>query len=184
VKVRELNGLATAASYGCELWLLAPLYLEATALAGKAGPDYATDGGLYEWSNRSLRAAAVGFSSVLPGYVLLGAHRPHRGDSSWHPFADAHGVSGHTFAGAIPFLTAAAMTDNPYWKAPLVLGSFLAGWGRIHDDRHYFSQVALGWWLAYLSVRSVGQTQAAQRSFVLTPTLGPGGPGMALYLQY
>ena len=39
-------------------------------------------------------------------------------------------------------------------------------------------------WLAYLSVRSVGQTQAAQRSFVLTPTLDPGGPGMALYLQY
>ena len=184
VKVRELNGLATAATYGCQLWFIAPVCLEAAALAGWADAGSATDGGLYEWGNRSLRAAAVGFPPVLASFVLLGAHRPDRGDSSWHPFQDVHGVSGHTFAGAIPFLTAAAMTDSPYWKAPLVLGSFLTGWARLHDDRHYFSQVALGWWLAYLSVRSVGQTQAGRRSFTLTPILGPDGPGMALSWQY
>jgi hypothetical protein len=113
--------------------------------------------------------------------VLLGASRP-AGDSRWHPFRDVHGVSGHTFVGAVPFLTAAAMVDEPLYKVPLVLGSFLTGWARIHNDNHYFSQAALGWWIAYLSVRSVNQTQR-ERAVSFSP-FTPDGPGVAVEVRY
>jgi hypothetical protein len=121
---------------------------------------------------------------VLALYGLLGSGRPDRHDSHWHPFRDVHGISGHTFTGAIPFLTAAAMTDNPWLRGALFLGSFATGWSRIHDDRHYLSQAALGWWVAYLAVRSVDQTQDEQRSLLVAPTVFPDGAGVAVQVRY
>jgi len=166
-----------------ELWIAGAVGAEAWALAGNAGDDYSRDGGIFEWSNRSLRSMAVGTPSLLALYVTLGASRPDTGDSRWHPFEDIHGVSGHTFYGAVPFLTAAEMTDNEFLKVPLFLGSFLTGWSRINNDRHYFSQVALGWWMAYLSVRRVDDTQAAHRAWTLVPTCGDG-PGAGVLFRY
>ena len=128
-------------------------------MRGGAGEDYYLDGGLYEWGNRSLRAVATGYPPVVALYGLLGASRPSTNDSRWQPFQHFHSVSGHTFIGAIPFLTAARMMEEPMHKVPFLLGSLLTGWSRIHDNRHYFSQVMLGWWIAYLSVSSVDQTQ-------------------------
>jgi membrane-associated phospholipid phosphatase len=183
-RTRGLTAVANAANYAGECWVAVPLGLEAVALFGPDRGDYTMDGGLYEWSNRSLRAAAVGYPTVLVLFVALGAKRPEE-DSSWHPFRDVHGVSGHTFIGAVPFLTAAAMTDDPYLKAPLLLGSMATGWSRIYLDRHYFSQVALGWWLAYLSVRAVDTTQAGRKSsFTFTPTVGPDGAGVLFQVRF
>jgi hypothetical protein len=185
VRTSGVDSLAKVVTNLSQFWVVVPAGLEAAALAGKASEDYTTDGGLFEWSNRSLRAAAVGYPTVLLLFVTLGGDRPDKGDSHWQPFEGVHGVSGHTFVGAIPFLTAAAMTENPYWKAPLVLGSFLTGWSRLHLDLHYFSQVALGWWLAYLSVQSVEDTQEMrQRALTLSPALGPDGARILLQLQY
>jgi hypothetical protein len=184
VSSKSMDPAATTFNYAGQVWVAVPIGLEAAALLGTWPQSDPTDGCFFEWANRSLRATAVGFPTVLSLYVILGSSRPDRNDSRWHPFNDVHGVSGHTFVGAIPFLTAAAMTDNPWYQAPLVAGSFLTGWARLHEDRHYFSQMALGWWLAYLSVRSVSETQAEQRSYSILPTVTPDGVGVALEVRY
>jgi len=179
----SLDALATAWGAGGQLWVLAPIGVEAAALCGK---DWGADGagGLGEWGHRSLRALAVGFPPVLVLFGALGSGRPDRGDSHWHPFRDVHGVSGHTFVGAVPFLTAAAMTDDPWWQSGLLAASFVSGWTRLHDDRHYVSQIALGWWLAYLAVRSVDEAQDARRRFRVAPAFWEGGGGIELGVSY
>ncbi len=184
VNSSAVSRLAEVGNIGGQLWVVFPLALEGAALLGHAPEGYDTDGGLWEWSNRSLRAIAVGFPPVIAEYFLLGASRPDRGHSGWQPFQDIHGVSGHTFVGAVPFLTAAAMTDNPWIKYPLILGSFFTGWSRFHEDRHYFSQVALGWWMAYVAVRSVNETQDARGRVHITPGVMSEGPGVTLEVRY
>jgi hypothetical protein len=183
IKRQALDPLSDVFNYGGQAWFVVPLSLELMALNGRFGEDWQHDGGVLEWGNRSLRAIAIGYPPVVSLYGLLGASRPDRNDSAWHPFEDFHGVSGHTFIGAIPWLTAAAMTDNWLLKAPLAAGSFLTGWSRLHDDRHYFSQIALGWWIAALSVYSVGETQG-ESNWTIVPTMGPDGAGVALGLRY
>lgn len=183
IKRQALDPLSDVFNYGGQAWFVVPLSLELMALNGRFGEDWQHDGGILEWGNRSLRAIAIGYPPVVSLYGLLGASRPDRHDSSWHPFEDFHGVSGHTFIGAIPWLTAAAMTDNWLLKAPLAAGSFLTGWSRLHDDRHYFSQIALGWWIAALTVYSVGETQK-EGNWTIVPTMGPDGAGVALGLRY
>jgi hypothetical protein len=179
---RALNDFANVMNYGAPYWMVVPFAAEGAALFGLAPDDYTHDGGFFEWGNRSIRALAVGYPPVLAGYVLLGASRPGQGGSEWRPFNDWHGVSGHTFDEAIPFLTAAAMTDDPWLKVPLFLGSFAGGWARIHADQHYFSQVVLGWWMAYLAVRRVDDTQRDR-----AVTFMPGtedGPGVGVLIRY
>jgi hypothetical protein len=104
-----------------------------------------------EWAQKSLRATAVGGPALLFLATATGADRPTEGNSHWKPFHNIHGVSGHSYIGAVPFITAAKMSDNPYQKAVLYGLSAVTGLSRINDDEHYFSQVALGWYLAYLS---------------------------------
>jgi hypothetical protein len=185
---RKIHGettgeFAQVANYAGQFWVALPACLELAALNGKAGEDYFNDGGMYEWSNRSLRAIMVGVPPMLAMYVTLGSSRPDRNDSHWHPFNDIHGVSGHTFMGAVPFLTAAEMTDDPLLKIPLFAGSFLTGWARIDEDRHYFSQLALGWWMAYLAVRCVNQTQTAHQCWTFIPAC-EDGPGASVMVRY
>ncbi len=180
----SVDALSSVVNYAGQFWFVVPLWVEVAALRGGAADGYQADGGMREWGNRSLRAVALGYPPVLALYGILGSGRPDKNDSHWHPFREFHGVSGHTFMGAIPFLTAAAMVDEPLYKVPLVLGSFLTGWSRLHEDRHYFSQVALGWWIAYLAVRSVGQTQEQRESFSVAPAVTPEGPGVAVHLRY
>jgi hypothetical protein len=181
---RGTDGVANVVNYAGQLWVVAPIATELLALSGHAPEDYATDGGWFEWSNRSLRAIAVGFPPVVALYGILGSARPGLNGSHWHPFNDIHGVSGHTFIGAVPFLTAASMTDNPLLQVPLVAGSFLTGWSRIHLDRHYLSQVALGWWSAFLAVRSVNKTEAQRSSAVSFSPVTPEGPGVGVEVRY
>jgi Capsule assembly protein Wzi len=111
-----------------------------------------------EWAQKSLRALAVGAPAGLLLQRVTGASRPSEGDSKWRPFNDANGLSGHAFIGAIPFITAAKMNENPYVKGLLYGLSFLPGLSRINDNEHYFSQTALGWYLALLSCNSVEKT--------------------------
>src|SRR5947209_11486972 len=112
IKREWLNPVSTTVAISGQAWVVWPLWMEFRALQGAAGEDYYLDGGLYEWGNRSLRAVATGYPPVLALYGLLGASRPSAKDSRWHPFQDIHGVSGHTFLGAVPFLTAAQMMDE------------------------------------------------------------------------
>jgi hypothetical protein len=136
-----------------------------------------------QWGQRCIRAMAVGTPMVGILQVGLGSTRPGLGSSYWNPLNASHGVSGHAYVGSIPFLTAAAMTDSPFLKVPLFLGSMLAGWSRIHTDDHYFSQVALGWWMGYLAVRSVNETQEEERTIEFLPGSSEG-PGVSMLLRY
>jgi hypothetical protein len=110
------------------------------------------------WAQRSFRATVVGAPALLFLQVAIGSRRPPDGDSKWRPFHSSHGASGHAFIGGIPFITAAKMSENPYLKGVFYGLSALAGLSRINDDDHYFSQAALGWYLAYLSCDAVLKT--------------------------
>lgn len=184
VRGETTDEFAQVFEYTGQFWLVLPVCVESAALLGHGDDDYLFDSGLAEWSNRSLRAVCVGAPPMLALYAILGSGRPDRNDSRWHPFNDIHGVSGHTFMGAVPFLTAAEMTDNELLKASLVAGSFLTGWARINDDKHYFSQVALGWWMAYLAVRRVDDTQAAARKSIQFLPFCADGPGIGVQIRY
>jgi hypothetical protein len=114
------------------------------------------------WAERSVRASVVGSPAVLALQFGLGAERPGDGrNSRWRPFHSSHGASGHAFFGGVPFITAAMMVENPYEKGLLYGASALAGLSRINDDLHYASQVALGWYLAYLSASVVRRGDTA-----------------------
>jgi hypothetical protein len=142
---------------------------------------------LEEWSGRSLRGLIVGAVPVLTLQYALGSSRP--GESSagsrWKPFTDTNGVSGHAFVGAVTFFTAAQVTEYVPLKVGFVALGLLPGVGRIHQDAHYLSQVALGWWIAGLSVAAVDCTEYQRRQWTISPTImGDGSPGMALMGQW
>ena len=137
-------------------------------------------GWLQEWSGRSLRGLTVGAVPLLTLQYAIGSSRP--GESSagsrWNPFQDNNGVSGHAFVGAVPFWTAAQLTEN----VPLQIGLYglgtLSGISRIHTDSHYFSQVLMGWWIAALSVAAVNQTEWEKNHWYLGPTMIEGAAGL------
>ena len=123
-----------------------------------------------EWAQKSLRALAVGAPAGLLLQRVTGASRPTERDSKWRPFNDANGLSGHAFIGAIPFITAAKMNANPYMKGLLYGLSVLPGLSRINDNEHYFSQTALGWYLALLSCNAVEKTDLKKDTrFAIVP---------------
>jgi len=146
-------------------------------------PESATASTIGEFGQRSLRALAVGAPSVGILQSALGSMRP-QGDSRWHPFRSHHGVSGHTFVGAVPFLTAAAMSDSYFLKTLFIAGSFGVGWSRIHHDAHYISQVALGWGIAFLAVRAVNITEGDGFRMRLAPAEVANGVGLGVQIDY
>lgn len=156
----------------------------ADSLLGDDGTWIGQVGGVAnQWGQRSIRAMAVGTPMVGLLQIGLGSTRPGLGSSYWNPLNASHGVSGHAYVGSVPFLTAASMTDSPVLQVPLVACSFLTCWSRIHTDDHYFSQVALGWWMGYLCVRSVNRTQDEERAIEFLPGSSEG-PGVSMLLRY
>jgi membrane-associated phospholipid phosphatase len=118
---------------------------------------------------------------------LLGPERPNDIPghySGWQPFEGAHGASGHAFVGAVPLITAANMTDNWLLKGGLYFASTVVGWSRINDDRHYLSQVCLGWYLGYLAARAVNDTQTEDTRYSVMPMLDGDGVGVLFVKQY
>ena len=158
-----------------------PAYFAMSA-GGHLFPDNAMLAPIGEFGDRSLRAMIIGAPTVGILQVGLGGQRPVADDSRWHPFQYSHGVSGHAFVGAIPFLTAASMTDSRPLRALLIAGSFWTGWSRIHTDDHYFSQVMIGWSIAYLATQAVNQTECDRCRII--PMAFPNGMGMGVHIQY
>lgn len=147
-------------------------------LAVKANPNK----GILGWGNRSFRAVLVGAPVVLVGQKLIGSNRPlyGAGGSHWHPFQSDHGISGHAFLGAVPFMTAATMVQNPWAKTGLYTLSTLTGLTRLNDNEHYFSQVLLGWSVAWLATHSVADTADDAHKASMTPYAMPGGAGVVV----
>ncbi len=124
-----------------------------------------------EFNARVTRAYLVGAPSVLFMQFMLGASRPGETDHSshWDPFQDTNSVSGHSFVGAVPFLTAANMTDSLLLKSGFYACSVMTGISRVNDNDHYLSQIVLGWWMAYLACEAVDGTQLKRRRMAFVP---------------
>jgi len=71
------------------------------------------------WGQRCLRTILVGGPPLLALQWLTGGSRPGEtsANSHWKPLQDDNGVSGHAFMGAVPYLSAAKITDNPWLEA-------------------------------------------------------------------
>jgi hypothetical protein len=130
--------------------------LTGVLLEGRPGGDI-----VGEWGSRSLRIFVVGGPPVYLLQLATGASRPGEGSagSQWHFFNDNNGVSGHAFVGAIPFLAAAEMVENPWAKGTLYVCSTFVGFSRMTDNAHYPSQAFLGWYLAFASSLAVNRTE-------------------------
>lgn len=139
-----------------------------------------------ELTDRTMRGYLVGFPALLTLQSVTGGSRPNEGPSYWNPFKDNNGVSGHAFIGAVPFITAAQMTNRWYLKGLFYTLSVFAGYSRLTDGAHYFSQVTLGWYLAYLSVRSVSATEGTKlpRGLTLFPVTENRAVGIGLHYRY
>ena len=128
-----------------------------------------------EWGERSFRSILVGAPPMLATQYIIGGSRPDESSSGsdWKLFHDNNGVSGHSFMGAVPFLTAAQMAEEPWLKFVLYAGSTLVPLSRINDDDHYTSQAFLGWWFAFLATRAIDSTQSNESDWTFTPWLEP-----------
>lgn len=166
-------------------WLVVPFLVGGDVL-GRIYEGTAAGDTLFDWGNRSWRALLVGSPAVGALQAGLGASRPEEHSSRWRPLEDKNAVAGHGFVGAVPFLTAAAMArerNRPLVRWTCVAGSFLTTWSRVHNDDHYLSQALLGWWIAYLAVDSVSQTNC-ERRWHFTPVEYPNGVGGGIVFRY
>jgi len=145
------------------------------------GPLVSTTG---EFAGRTTRAYLVGAPPMLFMQGLLGGSRPGEDPvgSGWKAFDDNNAVSGHAFMGAVPFITAAQMSDRPLARAALYACSTLTAWSRVNDDAHYLSQACLGWWMAYMACRAVDGTQTARqtRTCEIVPVATPEMAGVGV----
>jgi hypothetical protein len=142
-----------------------------------------------DWGGRCLRSVLVGGPPVLFLQAATGASRPGESssESDWKPFQDSNGVSGHSFVGALPFVNAAKMTDDPWLKGGLYAVSTLPAWSRVNDDAHYTSQAVIGWWMAYLAASAVDDTQQSlwgENVEVVPLPAADGGAGVALLVSW
>ncbi|MCC9645214.1 phosphatase PAP2 family protein [Rhodopirellula sp. JC740] len=129
------------------------------------------------WGERSLRSFLVGAPPLILAQRFTGGSRPGEKDrnSRWLPFQDNNGVSGHAFMSSLPFINAAKMTDRPLLKSAFYAGSLLGPLSRVNDDDHYPSQVALGWWMAYVAATAIDRTEIANRNLTFYPYLADNG---------
>ena len=145
---------------------------------------------LGEFTDRTMRGYLVGAPALWVSQWVLGGGRPNSDGehtSRWQPFKYSNAVSGHAFVGAVPFITAAQMTDRPLVKGLFYALSTCTAWSRINDNAHYLSQSILGWYLAYLSVQAVSRTEAAKilpQGLTLFPVSGNNSVGIGVHYQY
>ena len=150
--------------------------------------DTPVGGFVGDFASRATRAYLVGTPTMLLGQLIIGAQRPSdpNASSRWAPFENDHGVSGHAFVGAMPFITLAQMSDNFWLKATFYTCSTFVAWSRYNDNQHYLSQCLMGWYLAYLSCRAVSKTEyrLLPRDLTVFPILESRSTGVGLIYQW
>ncbi len=144
-------------------------------LAGESLQDLPVMDRLGTFGGRATRGYAVGAPPVLFMQFFLGGDRPgeHSDGSQWRPFSDNNAVSGHAFMGAVPFITVAKMTEDPWARSALYTCSTLTAWSRVNDDAHYLTQACLGWWMAYLACCAVDETDRSRHALEMMPLVTP-----------
>ncbi len=177
-------GIHAFKTFGEGLYTL-PAYA-AIAIVGNAFDQTAAGNVLAEYGGRGLRTALVGGPVLLLTQEMTGGSRPNENPwgSHWNFFGDNNGVSGHAFIGAIPFITAAKMTERPVCKVALYGLSVMPGLSRINDDAHYPSQVFLGYSLALIAATAVDNTQHGKTRPILIPWSIGKSSGMGIDFRY
>ncbi len=172
------SGFIHSFKYAGEGVIILPTYFVAMGV-GYLFDEQPAGSWIGEWGRRSFRAALVGAPPMLLAQFVTGGSRPGERDynSAWHPFKDVNSVSGHSFMGAIPFLTAAQMVERPVPKFALYGLSTMTGWSRVNDNAHYLSQIMLGWTMAVAATFAVDDTQRAM-GFDVIPMVGNGNQGL------
>lgn len=160
-------------------------YMVPVALLAASVNYFDADTAVGNWGANASRAYIVGLPAMWGMQFATGAARPSHNapsGSAWRPFNNdgyAHGVSGHSFVGAVPFLTIAYMNpDNAYVKYPAYLASMAAGWSRINDDKHFPSQVVLGWYMAWEAVEAVFEHNEKRNGLKIAPMAMHDGYGL------
>ncbi|MGD9592727.1 MAG: hypothetical protein AB7V32_09425 [Candidatus Berkiella sp.] len=139
-----------------------PIYLSTLWISNKAF-NLAPQSELGLWANHSLRTLIVGVPEQALFTHLLGSGRPESNEHNWDWFKYHRAVSGHAFYGAIPIINAAKQVEGPWLKGSLYVLSTLPGIARINSDKHYLSQVWLGWWLAFRASEAVWQDKVRKK---------------------
>jgi hypothetical protein len=154
--------------------------------AGELFPDNAFVETSGQWGERSMRGFVVGAPPLIIMQQITGGSRPTETDESseWHSFRDNNGISGHAFMGSLPFITAAKMTENRGYKLLFYAGSTIAPLSRINDNAHYPSQVALGWWMAYLAASAIDATESPNARWRFYPYSTGDSSGMMAEFWY
>lgn len=134
--------------------MMLPIYLASIYLGKQGHPSLLRDA-LSRWGNHSLRSLLLGAPQQAALCWMLGGGRPESGKPQWHLLRYHRAVSGHAFYGAIPLLNAAELATEPVLKSTFYLLSILPAIARINLDKHYASQVFLGWWLALMATQCV-----------------------------
>ena len=155
-------------------------YMVPVALLAASVNYLDTDTAVGNWGANASRAYIVGLPAMWGMQFATGAARPSHNapsGSGWRPLNTdgyAHGVSGHSFVGTVPFLTIAYMNpDNGWVKYPAYLASMAAGLSRVNDEAHFPSQVVLGWYMAYEAVDAVFDNNSKKKNGVtFAPMVG------------
>lgn len=86
----------------------------------------------------------------------------------------------------MPFLTGARQTDNGWLKAGAVAVSLLPAWSRIEDGKHFPSQAALGWFLAWEvtgAVADATEEHGGTRRVAVYRLVDERGTGLAVHVS-
>ena len=162
--------------------IMIPVFAGAALIGSSPDNDGTPLGTIGEWGSRCSRSVLVGGPPMLAFKYFLNASRPaDEFTSRWRPFDDPYDcstVSGHAFIGAISFLNAAKMADEPALKVAFYTLSVMPGWARVNNRRHYLSQAMLGWWFAYLAANVADRTERFQQNYIITPFVTSDTVGM------
>lgn len=138
-----------------------------------------------EYGKNLARSYLVGAIPVFVMQNLLGGDRPVEGSTNWTPFNHDHGVSGHAYVGATPFIMAAKMSDNLWAKIFFYTCSTFPAWSRVNDGMHSLSQVGLGWFMAYLACDAVMETNHTRvANYAITPIFSGDTIGVNFMLKF
>jgi membrane-associated phospholipid phosphatase len=158
--------------------LLAGLYI-----AGEIAPSR----GLRKTAVLSLESLAVSGAVVLSLKCLLGRARPDRGLPANHfePFAFASGYmslpSGHAAAAFAVATSLARRVDGLVADALLYGLAGAVAFSRVHDNRHWASDVVLGAVLGHVIALEVSALNDGGRGGVsVSAAIAPGSCGLAL----
>lgn len=131
------------------------------AVAGKVIPSK----GLYGVSSRALKSTMLAGAAGILLKVMIGRERPADSPDNNHSFhlfrfKDNSFPSGHT-AVAFALATSFSREIKGKWDdAAFFALASLTGYARMHDDRHWFSDVVFGAGVGILSARFIHRREA------------------------